>query len=243
MVSTPAYTVVLNWLEEQLRDGKIRVGDKLPAERALAEHFSISRASVREAIRILDAMGLLRSGTGSGSHAGATVISEPSAALGWALRMHIATQALPVKDVVTTRLMLETQAAWDAASGDNDDHTDRDAILTQAHDMLDRMDDPAMPNDEFHALDAQFHLLLTSLAGNVVLETVMVSLRDATIGYVQETVATLEDWASIRSSLQTQHRGILAAVTERDGKRATRLLRDHINWFYSLVPRTQNPSR
>lgn len=243
MVSHPAYTVVLNWLEGQLRHGKIRVGDKLPAERALAEHFTISRASVREAIRILDAMGLVRSGTGSGPQAGATVISEPSAALGWALRMHIATKALPVKDVVTTRLMLETQAAWDAASGENNDHMDRHAILAQAHDLLDRMDDPAIPNDEFHALDAQFHLLLTSLAGNVVLETVMVSLREATIGYVQETVATLEDWTSIRSSLQTQHRGILAAVTERDGKQATRMLRDHINWFYSLVPRAENQSR
>lgn len=71
----------------------------------------------------------------------------------------------------------------------------------------------------------------------------MVSLREATIGYVQETVATLKDWESIRSSLQTQHWGILAAVTARNGKQATRLLRDHINWFYSLVPRAQNQSR
>lgn len=240
MASAPAYTVVLNWLEEQLRHGKIRVGDKLPAERALAEHFGISRASVREAIRILDAMGLVRSATGSGPQAGATVVSEPSAALGWALRMHIATKALPVKDVVTTRLMLETQAAWDAASGENDDHTKRDEILEQARELLNRMDDSAISNAEFHALDAQFHLLLTSLAGNVVLETIMVSLREATIGYVQETVATLEDWPGIRTTLQTQHREILQAVTDRDGKQATRMLRDHITWFYSLVPRPEN---
>lgn len=243
MVATPAYTVVLNWLEEQLRQGKIRVGDKLPAERALAEHFGISRASVREAIRILDAMGLVRSSTGSGPQAGATVISEASAALGWALRMHIATQALPVKDVVTTRLMLETQAAWDAASGENDDHTDRDGILARAHELLYRMDDPEVSDDEFHTLDAQFHLLLTSLAGNVVLETIMVSLREATIGYVQETVATLEDWPSIRARLQTQHREILAAVTARDGDLATRLLREHIQWFYSLVPARKSSHR
>ena len=88
-------------------------------------------------------------------------------------------------------------------------------------------------------MDAQFHLLLTSLAGNVVLETIMVSLREATIGYVQETVATLEDWPSIRATLQTQHRDIFTAVTDRDGKLATRLLRDHITWFYSLVPRAE----
>ncbi|GEO95052.1 FadR/GntR family transcriptional regulator [Kocuria turfanensis] len=76
------YTVVLDWLEERLRSGEISVGDKLPGERQLAEEFGISRASVREAIRILDAMGLVRSSTGSGPAAGAVVISEPSAALG-----------------------------------------------------------------------------------------------------------------------------------------------------------------
>ncbi|HKM25778.1 MAG TPA: GntR family transcriptional regulator, partial [Corynebacterium sp.] len=82
MTTAPrAYSVVLDWLEEQLRSGEIVVGDKLPGERALAEQFSISRASVREATRILDAMGLVRSGVGSGPNAGAIVISEPSAAL------------------------------------------------------------------------------------------------------------------------------------------------------------------
>lgn len=238
MVSAPAYTVVLDWLEEQLRRGKIRVGDKLPAERTLADNFTISRASVREAIRIIDAMGLVRSATGSGPQAGATVVSEPSAALGWALRMHLATKSLPVKDVVTTRLMLETQAALDAASDENEDHADRDGILERAHALLDDMDDPEVSNDDFHALDAQFHLLLTSLAGNVVLETIMVSMREATIGYVQETVATLEDWPHIRARLQTQHRQILEAVCNRDGARAASLLREHITWFYTLVPRT-----
>lgn len=235
MATGPAYTVVLDWLEGQLRSGNIRVGQKLPAERTLAEKFSISRASVREAIRILDAMGLVRSAAGSGPHAGATVVSEPSAALAWALRMHIATHALPVKDVVDTRLLLETQAAKDAASGRSADHVQRESILAEATTALGSMDDPGITNDEFHALDAQFHLLLTSLAGNVVLETVMASLREATIGYVQDTVDSLEDWPLIRSRLQKQHREILAAVVARDGERSAELLHQHITWFYGLA--------
>jgi DNA-binding transcriptional MocR family regulator len=98
------YTVVLDWLEERLRSGEISVGDKLPGERHLAEEFGISRASVREAIRILDAMGLVRSSTGSGPNAGAIVIAEPSAALGWALRMHVANRSLRIGDLVETML-------------------------------------------------------------------------------------------------------------------------------------------
>lgn len=226
------YTVVLDWLEEQLRSGEIVVGDKLPGERALAEQFGISRASVREATRILDAMGLVRSGVGSGPNAGAIVISEPSAALAWALRMHVATKALPVRDLVQTRLVLETQAARDGAAAP--DSEERAQILRSAGEILDQMDHPGLPATEFHALDAQFHLLLISLAGNVVVETMMASLRQATISYISETVADNPDWPAISRRLQDHHRAILAAVEKREGERAAELLRAHITWFSQL---------
>lgn len=236
MTTAPrAYSVVLDWLEEQLRSGEIVVGDKLPGERALAEQFSISRASVREATRILDAMGLVRSGVGSGPNAGAIVISEPSAALAWALRMHVATRALPVRDLVQTRLLLETQAAHDAADPRiAPDSEERTAILRSAGEILDQMDHPGLPATEFHALDAQFHLLLISLAGNVVVETMMASLRQATISYISETVADNPDWPAISRRLQDQHRAILTAVEKREGERAAELLRAHITWFSQL---------
>ncbi len=236
MTTAPrAYSAVLDWLEEQLRSGEVVVGDKLPGERALAEQFSISRASVREATRILDAMGIVRSGVGSGPNAGAIVISEPSAALAWALRMHVATRALPVRDLVQTRLLLETQAARDAA----DPHTapdceERNSTLRSAREILDQMDHPGLPAADFHALDAQFHILLISLAGNVVVETMMDSLRQATISYISETVADNPDWPAIARRLQEQHRDILAAVEAREGDRASELLREHITWFSQL---------
>ncbi|MDY0113842.1 MAG: FCD domain-containing protein [Corynebacterium sp.] len=230
-----AYTVVLDWLEERLRSGKISVGDKLPGERQFAEDFGISRASVREAIRVLDAMGLVRSATGSGPKAGAVVISEPSAALAWALRMHVATRSLPVGDLVQTRLLLETQSAIGAASAP--DGPERTRILERADELLDVMDDPELPARDFHAHDAEFHVLLASLAGNVVVETIMASLRQATIGYVQETVSGLGNWPEISRTLQEQHREIVAAVRERRGEEAAELLRHHITWFYGFSER------
>ncbi|MEX5293652.1 GntR family transcriptional regulator [Kocuria sp. CPCC 205268] len=224
------YTVVLDWLEERLRSGEISVGDKLPGERHLAEEFGISRASVREAIRILDAMGLVRSSTGSGPNAGAIVISDPSAALGWALRMHVATRSLPVRDLVQTRLLLETQSAHEAATAA--ETPERAAALGRAAELVEAMEDPDLPDERFHAADAQFHILLASLAGNMVVETIMSSLRQATIGYVQETVAGLEDWPRVRRTLQQHHREILLATQERRGEDAAAALQNHITWFF-----------
>ena len=103
-----SYDLLLENIEADLRSGAISLGDQLPGERALAETYGISRASVREGIRILDAMGVLRSSSGSGPKSGAIIISEPSAGLSSALRLHMASSRLPVADIVQTRVLLET---------------------------------------------------------------------------------------------------------------------------------------
>lgn len=227
------YTMVLDWLEDQLRQGTIGVGDKLPGERALAEQFEISRSSVREAIKVADAMGLVRSATGSGPNAGAIVIAEPSAALKWALRMHVYTKALPVADIVGTRVMIESQAAADAALSQNS--PERDAALARAQELIEVMDDPGLPKDEYHRIDTEFHLVITSLAGNIVVDTIMESLREATMSYVREAVANRDDWRDIVVHLQEQHKRILAAVIDRQPDAAADAVREHITWFYSVA--------
>ena len=60
------HQLVLHWIENQLSSGQLAVGGRLPAERTLAEQLQVSRTSVREAIRILEAMGVVRAGVGSG---------------------------------------------------------------------------------------------------------------------------------------------------------------------------------
>ncbi|WP_129359016.1 MULTISPECIES: FadR/GntR family transcriptional regulator [Micrococcaceae] len=227
------YSIVLKNIEDRLRSGELSVGDRLPSERTLAEEFGISRASVREAIRVLDAMGLVRSGVGSGPSAGAVVVSEPSAALGWGLRMHLASNFLPVRDVVSTREQLESQAAAEAATRWS--NTQDKVVLTKANRFLDEMDDPLLPDARFHELDAQFHLLISSLGGNVVITTILDSLRQATVGYVREGVPRLGDWPKVRRRLQEQHRGILAAVRERRPETAAERVREHIQWFYGVA--------
>ncbi|WHF22091.1 GntR family transcriptional regulator [Kocuria rhizophila] len=172
MSTAPAYTVVLDWLEQQLRSGGLRVGDKPPAERALAEDFGISRASVREAVRTLAAMGLVRTATGSGHRTPRHCHPDPSAALGWALRMH-RHPLLPAADVVST-----PDPAGDAVEPARGVVGDRrtTGVLAEAEQMLDRMEDRA-GDEEFHALQRPAPPAPASPGGNVVLETIMASLR------------------------------------------------------------------
>lgn len=230
VVESKTYDVVLASVEERLRSGDLRIGDRLPSERALAEEFGISRTSVREAVRVLDAMGLVRSGVGSGPNAGAVVVSEPSAALGWGLRMHLASDFLPVRDVVATRVRLEAPAAADAARAP--DSPRRRESLARAARTLEELRDPELGDERFHELDGKFHLELAALAGNVVVSTILASLRQATTGYVQEGVGNIADWADLQARLNAEHESILAAVRAGDAEAAAERVTRHIEGFY-----------
>lgn len=217
------HELVLGWIEKQLSDGSLKLGGRLPAERALAEQLAVSRTSVREAIRILEAMGVVRAGVGSGKDAGTLVIADPTAALGSALRLHVATQHLPVADVVETRVLLESWAVAHAAPGA--------AGLDAAQGLLDEMEAEGAV-DPFLALDVRFHLALADAAGNAVVSAIMGSLRDSIEGYAAELTANLPDWEATASRLRAEHREILAAVKSNDGVRAAGLVADHIEGYY-----------
>lgn len=232
------YDKFLETVEYQLRHGQLRVGDRLPGERTLAERYRISRASVREGLQVLSAVGLIRSGVGSGPKAGSIVISEPSDALSWALRMHIATKTLPVKDVVSTRVLLEGSAAAEAATAD--DSEKREQAISKAQELLTEMDNPAIHNDRFHFCDTRFHYAVSSMAQNVVLETVIDSLHLATQSYVAEAIPYLTDWNATKQRLQAQHREILEAVMAKDPVLARQKVTEHITWFYSLSDAAQD---
>src|ERR671921_2175173 len=221
--SMKTHQLVLSWIETELSEGRLAVGGRLPAERSLAEQLQVSRTSVREAIRILEAMGVVRAGVGSGPEAGTVVISDPTAALGSALRLHVATQHLPVEDVVETRVLLES---WAAALARPDAPE-----LDLAAALLDDMDEDH-GTDDFLALDVRFHLALADAAGNAVVSAMMGSLREAIQGYAGQLTANLPDWDHTASRLRAEHREILAAIRKDDGGRAAELVAAHIRGYY-----------
>ncbi|WP_346768832.1 FadR/GntR family transcriptional regulator [Crystallibacter degradans] len=230
-----AYEAVLQSIEAELRSGALKLGDQLPGERTLAEKHGLSRASVRDAIRILDVLGVVRTSTGSGPNAGAIIVSQPASGLAAALRLHVATRQLTVSEIVQTRILLETGAA-EAVTIDPENEATR-AKLDEAAGLLELMDDPKLARADFHSLDARFHVLLSSLAGNAVIEAMMESLRLSISDYVAESIRSDEAWEPVADVLRGQHHGILAAVSAGEGKRASQLLREHIEWFYAETQR------
>ena len=219
-------------VEELLVGGELRPGDRLPSERALAEQLGVGRPSVREALKVLAALGVIRSSPGQGRGSAALVVARPGEAIGAALRLHVATSSLPVADLVETRVLLESAsvralAARVAGEGEG--------ILAGPAALLTAMAAPGLAPGVFHELDAAFHVALAEAAGNAVVAVVMGALREAIQGYVLAAVERLPDWGATAQGLRGEHEQLLGAVAAGDGDRAAGLMAAHIGGFLELA--------
>ncbi|MFB8145485.1 FadR/GntR family transcriptional regulator [Microbacterium sp. NPDC056003] len=226
MTETRAWQLVLERIETDLLDGRLRPGDRLPPERELATTLGVGRSSVREALRVLEVMGLIRTGTGSGPSSGAIIIATPRGGMSALLRLQVAAQGFPLDDVVRTRLVLESAVVETLASDPA-----RDTSAARA--VVDAMDAGDLTPAEFLALDAQLHLALAEASGNVVIAAMMAGLRTAIESYVQAGAEQISEWDAAAARLRTEHRAIIDAIDAGDAGAAGSLLHDHITGYYA----------
>ncbi|AMB60014.1 FadR/GntR family transcriptional regulator [Microterricola viridarii] len=233
-----AWEIVLRHIERELLDGKLRPGDHLPPERALATELGVGRSSVREAVRVLEGFGLIRTQTGSGPSAGAIIIATPQGGMSALMRLQVAAQGFPVADIVQTRLLLETQIV----AGLADAGSPLDPVsLGAAERLLAAMDVDTLTPAEFLALDAQFHVALAEASGNQVVTAMMAGLREAVESYALAGLPAVTDWATTLRRLRTEHHGIVEAITARDATAASTRIHAHITGYYTETHPQETP--
>lgn len=222
-----AWRTVLEHIEQQLLDGALRPGDRLPGERALSAELGVGRSSAREALRVLEVLGLIRTAAGSGPNSGAIIIATPGGGMSALMRLQVAASGFPVADIVRTRLILESSVAGDLAVAEPAPD------LSAAELLLDAMDSPDLAPTEFLALDAAFHLSLAEASGNQVITATMAGLRSGIEGYALEGVSAIADWSATSTRLRTEHRGIVEAIRAADAATARSRTHDHISGYYA----------
>lgn len=226
--STPAraWRVVLEKIEADLLEGRLGPGDRLQPERELATTLGVGRSSVREALRVLEVMGLIRTATGSGPTAGAIVTATPHGGLAQFLRLQVAAQGFPIPDVYETRLLLEEWAVAHLAAESEPD-------LAPARATLEAMEADGLTAEEFLALDTQFHLRLTDAAGNIVVAATMAGLRTTIESYIRAGAERIPDWEATSARLRHEHAEVVRAIEAGDAEQARATLRAHITGYYA----------
>lgn len=225
--SARAWETVLNTIEKALIEGALKPGDHLASERQLASELGVGRSSVREALRVLEVLGLVRTSAGSGPGAGAVIVAAPTGGMSQLMRLHVAAQGFRVADIVHARLMLEASIAADLARG----HEAADLATARA--LLHAMDDSTLAPADFLTIDAQFHVALAQACGNEVIAAMMSGLRNAIEGYVIAGIDTLPSWDRTCSRLRDEHHSILAAIEAGHPEAAAERMREHIDGYYA----------
>ena len=219
-VAPRAFEHILGELEASISSGALAAGDRLPAERHLAARFGVSRTSVREAIRVLEAMGVVS--VRRGADHGVLLLQEPGNAFQPVLRLLVALRHVTLDDAIEFRVMVEAGAARSLAAAD------AHAALGE---LLDAMEAPGIEQEAFHDLDATFHVTLVRTAGNALLNLV----EDAVDGLLRKVVTDLAliawDWEAIRPRLIAEHRAIHDAIVAGDGEEAAALVTRHIRYW------------
>jgi GntR family transcriptional regulator, transcriptional repressor for pyruvate dehydrogenase complex len=225
-----AFEQILGELEGSISSGELEAGDRLPPERDLAARYGVSRASVREAIRVLESMGIVS--VRRGADHGVVLLLEPGNAFQPVLRLLVALRHVSLDDAIEFRVMVEAGAARRLAET---------GAAGELGALLDRMEAPGVRQPEFHALDATFHVTLVRTAGNALLNLV----EDAVDGLLRKIVTDLAlvawDWEEVRPRLIAEHRAIHDALVAGDGDRAAALLTTHIRFWGHRVYEGPSP--
>lgn len=219
------YELVLERIEEQLLAGTLRAGDRLPPERELAASLGASRQAVREALRVLQSQGVVRSQQGTGPDAGTLIVPAPAHALTRLLKVHLAVSSFPTEDLTEARIMLERASA--SAAAERRDTAD----LGRIDGLLASMD-ADLTREEFNPLDTAFHVAVAESGRNQLVGELTVALRESIRGALLDGMQAEQDWPALRTRLRTEHHAIAAAIRARDAERAAARMEDHIRTFH-----------
>jgi GntR family transcriptional repressor for pyruvate dehydrogenase complex len=206
---------IADQLLELIQVSKLNPGDRLPPERQLSELLEVSRPSLREALHILQAQGLVAIKHGQG-----TFVEEPLVAQ--ELRAFVMSREHDLNELYDAREVLEIPAArWAATKATKEDIRTLRATLNQ---MAAIADAEVIDYEQLKFLDAKFHLTIVGIAKNRFLNQTLHVLQEV-MGMSMETTLRLPGRIEISAK---EHNAILSAIERGDGNAAAKLTHAHI---------------
>lgn len=208
---------IVSQISDLIREGRLEPGDSLPPERELATAFGVSRVTVRDALRVLEVLGLVQIRVGS---AGGAFVTAPSPeVLGQSLSNILAVRSYAPEEVAELRLILEVgimDLVLERITGD--DIAELRVLCERAAERLDA-------GDYNSALSISFHSRLAACARNSAISMLSVAFAGP---LSMATVRAQEARGDAHRKTVEEHRVIVEALSAGDGDRAREHLIEHL---------------
>jgi GntR family transcriptional repressor for pyruvate dehydrogenase complex len=211
------YEQIAEQLLGQIGSGRLRPGDPMPPERELTESFGVGRSSIREALRMLESLGVIRAANG-----GAFVVAEAANPLNSSLRLVFTLDdRAGMHDLFELRRIIDCEAAALAAERRSEAHLEEmAAAISEMERSLAEHD----RGERFIEADLRFHLAVAEATGNRMLLHSMHAIRDV----VRRALLTVYFIPQSPESAVVEHRAVRAAIAAGDAARARDEMRNHL---------------
>ena len=207
----------LEQLKKYILSGVLRLGERLPSERALAEALGVGRYSVREALKVLEAVGLVESRVGEGTF----LTIKTGASFGRILGLRLATWGGTMIEILDARKMLEVEAARAAAERATPPQ------LARIEKELAAMRANMGCARAYLVADMNFHRRIGEASHNAIISQFVGNLIDLLEEVLQETHS---DSLPAQAEGGGTHQAIYRAIANGDAAAAANLMRSHIQF-------------
>lgn len=208
--------VISDYLTDNLISGALKPGDKLPSDRNLAVMFGVGRTAIREALKVLSVLGLIRILPGQGTFVASNSTNFFMAPLSWTFLLG----EHNLENVLTVRTMLECTASRLAAWKATDEELDGiEAIIHSAQEAFSNYN-----FQKFLEYDMDFHLSLAKSSHNPIIYELLATSRKLMAHISQSGLLGINDMIEV----DKEHSHILESIRTRDPEIAYKAMADHM---------------
>lgn len=226
---------VIDEIRHRLETGLLKIGDKLPNQNQLSGELGVSRTSLREAMKILDLLGVIEQRPGYG-----TVIRKEIPELQTqGAHLPLVSDATATYELLEAREILECGAVRLAARKATDEQ------IRELFALVEKMDAYLASEDRenFKKLDLAFHGLINAASGNRFLNDPGIALNQYMQQFIEENIELLP---GLLKESQQYHRTVCQSIADHDPQRAETEMRRHIQTIgknYKRLKITTTPGK
>jgi len=219
------YEQVIEQIQNNIMEGLFKKGDKLPSERELSEKMGVSRTSIREALRVLETMGVIESRQGEGNF----ICSNIEKSLLQPLSMMFKLNNGSFSDIYELRSILEIECARLSAIRATD--MDCRELLS----VVEEMEQETFGENRYEILvelDKKFHNTLSDMSKNYLIESLFSTISNLFEKFIEDAryKIILFDSEQANKSLLIQHKKICESIIKKNQDMAVEAMREHMEY-------------
>jgi GntR family transcriptional repressor for pyruvate dehydrogenase complex len=233
-----AYQRIVEQIEEALVRGDLTPGQRLPSERELVTQFAVSRSTVREALRVLESSGVVRSRPGDPN--GPEILPFSAGPLRKQMTRLARVDELSLSELIAFRMIMDGAAIQLASRLRTAEQlAEMEQTLVAMRAAID------VDFDAFSEADLAFHEAIARVSRNSLIQTCNEVVRGVVLGLISDKIANAANSRALMLESLQHHAEVVEAIRAGDGHAAARIARQNLYDYYaSYVPTPdQDPLR